>query len=1116
MIFVHFPNGFSRKALRLRRFAWLVVVCLSLTAWPVAALSGDEDGTVAVAGPDPERPLAALNVHHWGEGDGLPQNFVSSVAQTPNGFLWAGTERGLARFDGTQFTVFTSGSGEGLPSSWVTELHADSEGVLWVGTGEGELARYYDGAFGTVLDDALGSGPVQAIVQDREGDLWILTQDEGLVRLAAERVDDALPVDDAAAKEVVDPGEDLSLAAVSAIALGPDGDVWAAGPGGVDRLEPGGAGVDPGVAQLPDGVVATSLVVDAQGDLWVGTAGQGLYRVQDDVAEPLPGHPDLENAFVSVLMRDTHGALWIGTDGSGLFRHWDGQVERAPSRPEAPTHLVRDLLEDREGNVWMGLTGVGLGQLRDGLFDNHGMPEGLSMNVALGIREAGDGSVWVATPGQGVNRIQDDTVEVYGRDEGLGSNFAMTVAEDPDGAIWVGTIGGGLSRIRNGDVETFGTEHGLLAQEVSVVEWDRAGRLWTGFQGSGLQVWDGADEEGPGEPRTLGVDDGLPNPVITTVHEDESGSFWVGTRGGVVEVEAPGSGGGGELEIATVFGVDDGLPHGLVTGLYGDSDGGLWISTMGGLARFRDGEMHRFGPEHGFPDVETLGVVEDARGGLWIGTGEGVLRASRGDLDAVAEGEREVAEVEVFSRPEGLRSGEANGAIHPAAWRAQDGAVWIPTMAGAVRAEPELRERVEVDPRPVLEALIAGDDRYGVGADVTLPLGERTLEFLFAAPTFVAPERVNIRYRLEGFDDAWEVVTGSRREARYTSIPPGEYRFRMEVSDRQGEWSGHEAAMTVEVPPRHYERTTVRAGGLLLLVVLLGLGYRLRIRRIRRREEELMRLVAEREEALSALRAREEELRHAQKMEAVGTLAGGIAHDFNNLLSVVGMNARLAAEDVEESSPAQHELREAIRATDRAAELTQQLLQFSRRQLHRPEPVNLNQVVADVEQMLRRLIRADIFLRTRLQEGLPLARADRSGVEQILVNLIVNARDAMPEGGSVTIRTWAGVADPEAGEAVLEGPHVVLSVEDTGEGMDAATLKQAFDPFFTTKGVGEGSGLGLASVYGIVQQSQGHVDVRSVLGDGTEFRIYLPQADEGGGDLHGEASDEEPDEAVVS
>ncbi|HTR77042.1 MAG TPA: response regulator [Gemmatimonadaceae bacterium] len=254
-----------------------------------------------------------------------------------------------------------------------------------------------------------------------------------------------------------------------------------------------------------------------------------------------------------------------------------------------------------------------------------------------------------------------------------------------------------------------------------------------------------------------------------------------------------------------------------------------------------------------------------------------------------------------------------------------------------------------------------------------------------------------------------------------------------------------------------------------------------------------------RKQAEEALKRTEAQLRHAQKMEAIGTLAGGIAHDFNNLLSVILGNASIIASDLAPGDPMRGGLEEIRLAGERAAALTRQLLAFSRHQLLRPKLVGLNDVVAQTERMLRRLIGEDIELIRATSTSLPPVFVDPDQMLQILMNLAVNARDAMPNGGKLTIETAAVMLDEtyvDEHVGAHAGPHVMLAVTDTGIGMDKATQARIFEPFFTTKEVGQGTGLGLSTVFGIVQQSGGAIWVYSEVDQGTTFRVYLPVADE--------------------
>jgi two-component system cell cycle sensor histidine kinase/response regulator CckA len=249
---------------------------------------------------------------------------------------------------------------------------------------------------------------------------------------------------------------------------------------------------------------------------------------------------------------------------------------------------------------------------------------------------------------------------------------------------------------------------------------------------------------------------------------------------------------------------------------------------------------------------------------------------------------------------------------------------------------------------------------------------------------------------------------------------------------------------------------------------------------------------------LTERRRLEDQLRQSQKMDAVGQLAGGIAHDFNNLLTAILGYCRLILDDVTLDNPLRTDLEEIRLAGERAAALTRQLLAFGRRQMLQPQIVDINTIVHDLEKLLRRLIAADVELVTALAPGLPPVLVDPASIEHVLMNLVVNARDAMPHGGRLLIETASVDLDESyaAGHAgVVAGPYVELAVSDTGEGMDEATRARIFEPFFTTKEQGRGIGLGLATVYGIVKQSGGHIWVYSEPGHGTVFKIYLPRAE---------------------
>ncbi|NND60264.1 MAG: response regulator, partial [Gammaproteobacteria bacterium] len=352
------------------------------------------------------------------------------------------------------------------------------------------------------------------------------------------------------------------------------------------------------------------------------------------------------------------------------------------------------------------------------------------------------------------------------------------------------------------------------------------------------------------------------------------------------------------------------------------------------------------------------------------------------------------------------------------------------------------------------------------------------------------PEQVQFRYRMLGYNEDW-VPAGSRREAFFTKVPPGEYTFEVAAATGNEEWTSVRLPIAVEA--HVYQTIWFKFAVALTIALLLFALHLFRVRSIERYAQQLHSEIENRKKAEHDRERMELSLMRSMRLESVGRLAGGIAHDFNNVLTAILGHADQARTEAGTSNPDLNEqIAGVIECGERAASLTSQLLAFSRQQVLHPQTISPNRVIEGLRPMLTQLLPDNVLLTWRPEKALPDTRVDPGQLEQVVMNLVLNARDAMPDGGEIVIETRSVDHAGHHNTGPATGQHIEISVTDDGNGMEADVASRVFDPFFTTKNAGQGTGLGLASVHGIVLQSGGHIEVDSQPSLGTVFRVYFP------------------------
>ncbi|HEY0377292.1 MAG TPA: two-component regulator propeller domain-containing protein [Pyrinomonadaceae bacterium] len=780
-------SGFTRK-LSLRALGPLLLLLL---CWGGASFALD-----------PRRELAEYSRNVWLTENGLPQNTVRAVAQTADGYLWIGTEEGLARFDGTGFTIFDKQNTPELKNNDVHALMGDRQGGLWLGTGAG-LLRLAGGKFSTFTTrEGLAGDDVQAIYEDREGGVWAATP-AGLSRFRDGSFTNWTTRDGLVSNDIKALFEDG------------EGALWVGTSDGLGRLKDGKLTS----YTVPDGLASnsvSSVTEDRAGRLWVGTF-KGLSSFSGGRFTTYTAADGLPSDRITALNVDAEGALWVGTS-NGLSRYRDNRFTSFEGQSELSRSVILSVFEDREGSLWVGTESAGLVFLKDKKFTTYSTAEGLPNELVKCVYEDREGGVWMGTYGGGLSLLKNGTITNYTTRDGLSSDFVLALADDREGNLWVGTPDG-LNRLRGGKFTTYTSADGLANDFVRSIRADQTGTLWVGTRGGLTRLKDGGFT-------SYTTEDGLADNFVGAIYEDREGALWVGTLRGLSRLKD------GKF---TTYTTRDGLSSNTVIALYEDGGGSLWIGTSGGgMDRLREGKFTAYTVQAGLLDDEVYSITEDDGQNLWLSCNKGVFRVDRKQLDDFAAGKVGTIAPVVYGTADGMRTRECSGGGHPSGWKGRDGRLWFSTLKGVAVLDPS---RLKVNAQPpgvVIEQVRIDDESVSPASKIELPPGKSRLDFYYAGLSFVAPEKVRFKYKLDGFDKDW-IDGGTRRVASYTNLPPGRYKFRVTAANNDGVWNEAGASLDLYLRPHFYQTYWFYALSAAALALAVWQLYLLRVRQVKRR-----------------------------------------------------------------------------------------------------------------------------------------------------------------------------------------------------------------------------------------------------------------------------------------
>jgi PAS domain S-box-containing protein len=744
----------------------------------------------------------------WTSRDGYSMGGIYAMAQTPDGYLWMATERGLARFDGEKFVLWQPPAGKHLPNNPYSLL-VSRDGTLWMGTFYG-LASWN----GTELVEypELKREFVTSLLEDRDGTIWAgtLASKGGLCEIRHGRAQ-CHGRDGVFGTLVWSLAEDAS----GALWIGADTGLWRWRPGPPQRFAlPGRVGD----------------LIDSADGLLVGIRGGGLLHFVGDQLRPYPIHSADDPARLmpdsvlksNKLLRDRDGGIWIGTDGLGVHHIKDGKAESFSVATGLTGDIACGFFEDREGNVWFG-SDRGLDRFRKLSVTTLWVNRGPSSELAKSVLATTDGSVWVAAA-EGVTRWQNGRYRFYKEDAGLPASGGQALFEDFRGRVWVSTYGG----LAYFDHDRFSKVDGQPGNDVVSIAGDDAGNLWLSGAGNFVRFKDDRPVA-----HLLWTSIGPGNRGFTVA---DRGGVWVGLTvdGGVRFLK--------DDKVRESYTHADGLGAGHVGHLRLDPEGALWAATQGGLSRIKDGGIRTLTMENGLPCNGIHWSIEDDRRTLWMYTTCGLVRVTHEDLEAWIANRIHAVDTKRWSAADGVPVRTVPLYYVPSVTKATDGKLWFVSGEGIQVVDPDHVTLNTIAPPVFVEQVVADRKAYKVVSGMRLPALSRDITIEFLALSLADSQAVQFRYRLEGHDTEWQDA-GARRQAFYTNLGPGEFRFFVKASNNNGVWNQQGAELLFFVAPAYYQTNWFRLACVLLAAGLVWAGFLLHASRVRREETRLRNVI---------------------------------------------------------------------------------------------------------------------------------------------------------------------------------------------------------------------------------------------------------------------------------
>jgi len=747
---------------------------------------------------DPNRLPSQYVRERWTTQTRFPGGAVNGIAQTADGYLWIGTDRGLIRFDGFNFRPVSFTSNATASNVSILQLLSDARGKLWIRSQGADLVRQKDAKFESVR---YGLDSITAVSKDNNDGVLVSSIGQGTFRFMADDAQKLAPFV-------------FGSAPVISMAETAEGKIWL-GTLGTGLFFLAGGRATKVNAGSPEGKI--NCLVPLGEELWVGT-DTGLYRGNGNGFRRVELPSFLGNVQVLSVLRDRDSNIWVGT-ARGLLRINGKSISFTEENELRGDGGINVLFEDREGNLWIG-GGRGLGRLRDSAFITYSSVGDYRFEHNGPVHVDGEGRTWFAPAQGGLYVLQNGRVQPV---TSIPSNEVVYSISGGADEVWAGRQRGGLTRlqVRNGAIssQSYTEANGLAQNSAYAVYKSRDGTVWASTLNSGVSKFK------DGRFTTYTTANGLASNTVYSLLETSDGAMWFATPTGLSSFS------NGQWRTYTTV---EGLPSSEVNCLFEDSSGTLWSGTSAGLVFFAS---NHFQVPNESPDVlreQILGMAEDKGGRFWIATSDHVLRVPR---DKLVSGVVKAVDVREYDQADGLESTEgvrrSRSVVSDSAGR-----IWFSLSSGLSVVNPSQITDNSVPALPHVEAITADNNTVHLAVSVQVPPSPRRITFEYTGLSLAAPGRIRFRYFLENFDRSWSQPVAAR-EAVYTNLGPGSYRFRLVASNSEGLWNGPETAIALNVVPAYYQTYWFRLSCLAAFIALLWALHRWRIHQLRVQEKRL-------------------------------------------------------------------------------------------------------------------------------------------------------------------------------------------------------------------------------------------------------------------------------------